>query len=352
MLTPGIIPTIHRILRDAHERVRSHGLKILAASIAHNNLHSLIFHPDIIATIQELLADKDKDVQCEALNIIVTSVDHIPGFKNHYSFHGSQNTDDLHSLVFSPKTISTIQGLLADTDEVVQCKVLDILVASMDHNAQYTESWTSESSDTDFESLTSFFGSLYIGNLHALIFNPDMIHTIQELLADKDEDVQSSIAHNNLHSLIFNPDIIVTFQELLADKDKNVQCKALDTLVASMDYSDLHGLIFTPGMISAIHNKLRDQDWEVWFQALKTLVASLDHNDLRNQIFNSDMTWGCLMSGIENLGSCNPSQLTGSKMTFAMQNDPYNNVRLQAVTTFNLVSGYLGLSFHSSLFHI
>jgi hypothetical protein len=43
-------------------------------------------------------------------------------------------TDDLRTLIFSPKIVPTLQGLLADKAKDVRCQALVTLVVSMDHS--------------------------------------------------------------------------------------------------------------------------------------------------------------------------------------------------------------------------
>jgi hypothetical protein len=87
----------------------------------------------MIYTIQGLLANEDEDVQCKTLDIIVASMEHSKTF-SYIMAHTYIYIDDLHELIFTPGIISAICGKLRDTHSSVRMQAFQTLVASMPHS--------------------------------------------------------------------------------------------------------------------------------------------------------------------------------------------------------------------------
>ncbi|KAF8463189.1 hypothetical protein JB92DRAFT_2838920 [Gautieria morchelliformis] len=215
----------HRLLASGADKVQCKAIDILVASMHHD--------AQVILMIQ--LRAEDWTVRIWALETLVACLDY----------------NDLHTLIFNHETIATIQGLLADANENVQFKVLDTLVASMDHSM--LSAIYSKLRAEDFRVRIYAFKTIYASMAHRLLADPDKSiqwHVFDTLVKSLDHNhiltdaqvwalktLAASLDHNNLHALIFNPDMISTIQKLLADENEHVQCEALATLVASMDHN-------------------------------------------------------------------------------------------------------------------
>ncbi|KAF8483193.1 hypothetical protein JB92DRAFT_3032396 [Gautieria morchelliformis] len=244
---------------------------LLNGSVYRNDYLQMLFTQNdctMISILQSKLTCDDVDIQCQALKVLAASMAH----------------NDLRNLISNPDMIHTIQGLLANT-----------LVASMNHSHLYDLISIPEM-------MSAIHNRLRAGNWRLQILGLETLVACLDL--------------NDLHTLIFNHETISTIHELLVGEDEEVQDKALATLVASMDHSNLYDLIFTPGMISAIYSKLRADDGRVEISALQTIKASMTHNDLHSLVFNPQtisIIQGLLADANENV-QCNALDILVASM--------------------------------------
>jgi hypothetical protein len=98
-----------------------------------DRLHGLIFNPDMTYTIQGLLADEDEFVQCQTLDTLVAFMNHSESFSLIIT-HTYRCTDGLYGIIFTPGMISAIHSKLTDTHRRVRIQALKTLVASLDHS--------------------------------------------------------------------------------------------------------------------------------------------------------------------------------------------------------------------------
>jgi hypothetical protein len=87
----------------------------------------------VISTIQGLLANEHEGVQCQALITLIDSMDYSKVFSS-TMIPTNRYSDNLHGIIFTPNIISAIHIMLKDPQWRVRMQALQTLVASIPHS--------------------------------------------------------------------------------------------------------------------------------------------------------------------------------------------------------------------------